>query len=190
MDPLMASQAFPPVPLDPDNADQRALADQLLRASGGYAGGPIPLLLRSPAMGLRLRPLISYFATRSTLPARLKELAILIQARFWDQDYEWWAHERIAHDAGLAPAVTAAIHEGRFPENMAEDEAAVHALCRELLDEHRVRPETLAEARRHLNEEQLVDLAAVSGVYALLALLLNLSGEGAPADAPRPTPGI
>lgn len=181
---------FPPLPPATLDAEQRALADQLLRASGGHVGGPIPMLLRSPAMAARLRPLISYFAAHSTLPPRLKELAILLQASFWEQDYEWWAHEEIARDAGLSPAIMAEIRAGRTPTDMAADEAAVHALCTELLIDHRVRPATLAEARCHLDDRQLVDLAAVSGVYALLALLLNLAGEGAPDAAPKPQPGI
>src|SRR5688572_19216234 len=107
------TRRFPP--LDPEllSGAQRLLAEELLRASNGYNGGPIPLLLRSPEMARRLRPLIIYFARETRLPKRLCELAILIQARAWRQGFEWWAHRDLAIHAGLPAELVADLEAGR-----------------------------------------------------------------------------
>ena len=52
-------------------------------------------------------------------------MAILIQARLWTAQYEWWAHHPLALKAGLAPAIAEALKAGRRPEGMQPDEAAV-----------------------------------------------------------------
>lgn len=183
------ARSFPP--LDPASLDpaQRALAEQLLTSSKGYGGGPIPMLLRSPEMSRRLRALIVYFARETRLPRRLCELAILIQARFWDQDYEWWAHAPLAIDAGLSKMSLDHIRAGDRPPDLRDDEAAVYDLLIELLDRHHPRATVIAAARAHLADREIVDLIGLSGTYATLALLLNLAGEGAPSAAPRPDPG-
>ena len=43
------------------------------------------------------------------MPPRLSELAILILARVWGAEYEWYAHKPIALEAGVAPATVEAI---------------------------------------------------------------------------------
>jgi len=39
------------------------------------------------------------------LSPRLSELAILVTARHWDCQYEWFAHEQHALKGGLPPAI-------------------------------------------------------------------------------------
>src|SRR5262245_52908854 len=91
---------------------QQALAAQLLKASRGHFGGPVNILLRSPEMALKLRGLLSYLNLDNSLPKRITELAILVQAQIWSQEYEWWAHEQLALDAGLTPAILEALKAG------------------------------------------------------------------------------
>jgi 4-carboxymuconolactone decarboxylase len=43
----------------------------------------------------------SYIRYRTSLPLRLNELAILITAREWTSQYEWYAHYPLAMKAGL-----------------------------------------------------------------------------------------
>lgn len=187
----MTADPRPFPPLDPASLDpaQQALADQLLKSSKGYGGGPIPMLLRSPEMSNRLRALIVYFARETRLPRRLCELAILVQAAHWDQDYEWWAHAPLARDAGLSASALDHIRAGHRPPDLRDDEAATYDLLTELVNRRHPRPRTIAAARAHLDDREIVDLIGLSGTYATLAWLLNLAGEGAPADAPRPDPG-
>src|SRR2546426_856008 len=56
--------------------------------TGGRPIGPFVPLLRSPDVLIPARTLVGYLRTRSALPLRLRELAILTTARQWTQQYE------------------------------------------------------------------------------------------------------
>ena len=43
-------------------------------------------------------------------------MAILLEARLWDAQYEWWAHEPLARKAGLPDAIIENIRAGKRPE--------------------------------------------------------------------------
>src|ERR1700686_4456423 len=49
----------------------------------------------------RVRVLGDYVRFETSLPASLRELAILVVARFWSAQYEWYAHRQHAVKAGL-----------------------------------------------------------------------------------------
>ena len=82
----------------------RPLADDILKVSSAALGGPYNALLRSPEMARRCFDFLDYLRFKTSVPLRLNELAILIQARISNAQYEWWAHERIARKAGLSQA--------------------------------------------------------------------------------------
>ena len=53
--------------------------------------------------------------------------------RKWTAQYEFYAHRRLAIEAGLKPAIADAIAAGTRPAGMAEDEAIVYDFVSELL---------------------------------------------------------
>jgi 4-carboxymuconolactone decarboxylase len=77
-------------------AEVRPLADDILKVSSAGLGGPYNALLRSPEMARRCFDLLDYLRFKTSVPKALNELAILIQARVANAQYEWWAHEPIA----------------------------------------------------------------------------------------------
>ena len=100
--------------------------------AGGPRGGvrgPFNALLRSPELADRAQKVGEYIRFNSSLPARLNEFAILITARYWNAQYEWYAHHPLALKAGLNPAVAADLAQGRRPAGMKDDEAAVYDFC-------------------------------------------------------------
>jgi 4-carboxymuconolactone decarboxylase len=165
---------------------QRALARRLGAVSGGTTSGPQSFLLRSPEMAGRLHQLIHYLLDESPLPRRLTELAILIQAKLWEQDYEWWAHHHLGLRHGLDPAALDDIKAGRRPVALKPDEAAAYDYCLELSTTRRVGDATFARARECLGEQALADLTVVSGVYVTISMILNVSEAGAPTNDPLP----
>ena len=68
-------------------------------------------MLPPPDLAPRLTALADYLRWHSSLPPRLSELAILITAREWTAQYEWYAHYPNAIEGGLDPKVAAAIAE-------------------------------------------------------------------------------
>src|SRR5262249_57533857 len=97
----------------------------------------------SPVLGQRMFDLLRYLRWDTSLPLRLNEFAILIVARQWRSQVEWFAHAPLAEKAGLAPAIIAELKANRRPSNMAADEAAVYDFLTELLTGPPVPPPTL-----------------------------------------------
>ena len=174
---------FPQVVYEGLNPAQKRVADEILRVSSGGLGGPYNALLRSPDMADRVMRLADYLRFKTSMPLRLNEMAILIQARLWTSQYEWWAHYPLALKAGLSEAVAAHLKEGRRPPAMQPDEAVVFDFCVELSRNRAVSEATFARAKALLGEQQIIDLVALNGFYALVSMVLNV------AEAPIPKGG-
>lgn len=141
--------------------------------SSGQFPGPYNFLLRSPELAMRWRHLADYLRFETSLPLRLNELAILIQARFWTAQFEWWAHYPLALRAGLRQTVADDLKVGKRPVGMQPDEEAVYGFCVEMMRDHRVTDATFAKLQAQFTEQQIVDLVAVTGFYATVSMILN-----------------
>jgi 4-carboxymuconolactone decarboxylase len=177
---------LPQLTLDELNAQQRALADEILKVSSVGLGGPYNLLLRSPELGKRMFALLDYLRFNTSVPRRLNELAILIQARLWTSQVEWLAHYPLALKEGVSEATLADLKAGRRPASMKPDEAAVYDLCTELSTTHNVSDPTYRRAAQVLNEQQLVDLLTLTGTYTTLAMMMNAVEQGVPPGTTPP----
>ncbi len=171
--PKNTAARLPQITRDELNSQQRALADEILKVSSVGLGGPYNALLRSPELGKRMFALLDYLRFNTSVPRRLNEFAILIQARLWTSQVEWLAHYPIALREGVSEPTLADLKAGRRPASMKADEAAVYDLCMEISTTHKVADATYARAALVLNEQQLVDLLTLSGTYATLATVMN-----------------
>jgi 4-carboxymuconolactone decarboxylase len=171
--PKNTAARLPQITRDELNPQQRALADEIVKVSSVGLGGPYNALLRSPELGTRMFALLDYLRFNTSVPRRLNEFAILIQARLWTSQVEWLAHYPIALREGVAESTLVDLKAGRRPASMKADEAAVYDLCMEVSTTHKVADATYARAARVLNEQQLVDLLTLSGTYATLAMVMN-----------------
>jgi 4-carboxymuconolactone decarboxylase len=177
---------FPPLTPEEVTPAQREVADAIASGPRGGLRGPFQAWLRSPELAGRLQKVGEYLRFHSTVPRRLNELAILITARAWDAQFEWYAHHRLALEAGLDPAVAADIAEGRRPATMQPDEAVVYDFCSELRATRRVSDATLAAALALLGEQGVIDLIAVSGYYDIVSMTLNVAEVALPDSLPPP----
>jgi len=195
---------FKLIPLDQLTPEQRQLSDAIrsgpraaLKSSGaskpGPLGGPFNVWLRSPGIGDRVQKLGEEIRFRSSLPAKLNELAILITARHWTSQYEWFAHHKLALEGGLAPAIAEDIAQGRRPEKMDADETIIYTFSRELHETQGVSDATYQAALDRFGERGVVDLISVNGFYTLVSMCLNVDRtplpEGTPPPLPPPTQG-
>ena len=183
---------LPQLTVDQLNTQQKPLADEILKVSSVGLGGPYNALLRSPELGKRMFALLDYLRFNTSVPRRLNEFAILIQARLWTSQVEWLAHYPLALKEGVAEATLADVKAGRRPASMKADEAAVYDLVMEISTTHKVGDATYRRAAQVLNEQQLVDLLTLSGTYITLAMTMNAFEQGVPpGTAPplQPLPG-
>lgn len=119
---------------------------------------------------------------------KLVHFVIMIVARHWTNDI-WTAHEEDSIKEGLGRDTVLALEEGRHPEHMTEDEAAVYDFCTELLQNQRVSDATHARAVAELGEEGVVQVAVTAGLYTYLSMAVNMAyPESAPSGRLPPFP--
>jgi 4-carboxymuconolactone decarboxylase len=124
-----------------------------------------------------------YLRFKSALPPRLSELAILITARQWTQQFEWSLHSPIAIKAGVSSEIVKAISEGRRPSGMSADEAIVYDFCMELHHNKNVSDEVYAKALARFGEQGIIDLTSINGYYAFLSMIMNVARTPPPQGA-------
>jgi len=174
---------FPEFRMNQLNDEQRPLGEKILKVSStGSLSGPNNLMLRSPVMGDRLFMLIDYLRFHTSLPHRLNEFAILIQARLWTSQVEWRAHYPIALKEGLEQSVVDDLSQGKRPAGMPPDEALVYDFCMELSTRHELTDPTFKRARAIFTDQQIVDLTTVTGTYELLAMMLKTAADDGVPD--------
>src|SRR5581483_9680532 len=177
---------FPQLTMDQLNDAQRPLGEAIMKISSVGIGGPYNPLMRSPVLGQRLFDLFHYLRWETSVPTRLNELAIIIIARQWRSQVEWFAHAPLAAKAGLKANIIAELKEGKRPTGMGEDEAVVYDFVTELTATHRVSDEIFARAKKVFNDQQIVDLTAVAGNYIMVAMVLAMAEETVPPSKGEP----
>jgi 4-carboxymuconolactone decarboxylase len=144
------------------------------RKQGDLPTGPFAMLLHSPEVAGRIAHTGAYIRFETTIAAPLRELAILTTARFWDCQYEWTAHQRIAEtEAGTRPEAIAAIRDRQAPAGLTDEESVVFNYVSELLNNHRVSDATFKAAHDKFGNQSIVDLTATAGYYSMIASTLN-----------------
>ncbi len=183
------SQRFKPLSQHEMTLDQQRVAQAVATGPRGGLRGPFHALLRSPELADRVRHLGDYVRFESTVPALLRELAILVVARFWSAHYEWNAHRRHALAAGLDPSIADAIEVGRRPAKLSADEALVYNLIAELLNDRDISDATFAAAMARFGERMTIDLIGIAGYYGFISLVLN-AGRTPVAEGGKLLPAI
>jgi 4-carboxymuconolactone decarboxylase len=140
--------------------------------------------LYSPGLADRVQSLGAHLRFDCLLPADLKELAIIVTARHWTAQFEWYAHSRFALEAGLGQEIVAAIAEDRRPKDLSPTREAVYDFCVELHRQGRVSDLTFQRALDHLDRRSLMDVIVLCGFYTLIAMVLNVAQVSVPEGAP------
>ena len=89
---MVAQDRMPPIPPEKMTDAQKKAAAEFAASRKAEVFGPFVPLLRSPEVMLAAMAMGDYLRYRSTLPRHLNELAILVTARHWTQQYEWNLH--------------------------------------------------------------------------------------------------
>ncbi len=143
-------------------------------APDGSLAGPFNAMLHAPWVGMELQELGAALRSRGRLPARARELAVLAVAAHHRSAFEWWAHARIAADAGVPDELVAAVQAGTaaLPEDPVERAALV--ATRDLLRTGDLDDDAWDAAHAALGDGGLVELTTLVGYYELLARQLRV----------------
>ena len=188
---MMPPRLPTPSPEDMSPA-QRKVVDAILAGPRGSLSGPFRAWLHSPELADRLQHVGEYVRFDNVLPRRLSEFAILITARHWTAQLEWYLHHPMALEAGLDSAIAAALAEDREPAPLQPDERAIYDFATQLHRTGQVSDAAYEAVRALFGEQGVVDLIGLCGYYTIVAMTLNVAqvelppGEALPLQPRKP----
>ncbi|WP_158742645.1 carboxymuconolactone decarboxylase family protein [Acidisphaera sp. L21] len=159
---------------------QRRVADAAVAGKRGRLPAPLRAWLHSPEMGDRAQSLGEFLRYDTSLGPVLSELAILVTARFWTSQYEWYAHKKAALAAGMDPAIITAIATRQIPELTDPKAQIVYDYATVLHQTKQVPPDIHTRAIAALGEIGTVELVGLLGYYTLVSMTLNAFEIGLP----------
>lgn len=180
-----------PPPYDQMTPAQQAVHDAIVSGPRGSVRGPFLAWIANPKMADRAQKLGEYFRFDTSITRDLAEIAIIVTGAHYRAEFEWWAHSRMASEAGVSDDVINAIRAGSEPAFDDPRAAAVHRVAYALNHRHRLTDAEYADAHAVLGDEGLVDVIGLCGYYALVSLTLNAFDVETPDGSTAfPTPRL
>lgn len=180
------AQRFPKLTSEEMTPAQREVAAEITAGPRGEVRGPFIAWIHHPELARRLQALGEQLRWKSTLPPQLIELAVLICARRWACQHEWFMHEKLAREAKLDPGIIDSLSRNERPKNLSADQASVHDFCKDLHASGRAGDAAFEAVRARFGLEGALELVALSGYYSLMAMVLNTAGMPLPGGAQPP----
>jgi 4-carboxymuconolactone decarboxylase len=189
---LIDKVRFPALAESEMTSEQKRIADSI-KVGRKSLSGPFHAMLRSPDLAGPLERIGAYLRFSAPMSQKLKELAIIVVARYWSAQFEWVVHRKLAEDAGLAASKADTVMAGRRPIDFDPDEDLVFRFVVQLLLAGFVNDATFDEAKARFGEPQVADLIGLVGYYCTVSFFLNVDRQpipegttGLPALATRP----
>lgn len=167
---------LPPLPAEQwDDAVQQALAVMLPeeRRNPDDASNILTTFVRHPALTKAFLKFNVHLLFNSTLPPRLRELAILRVAHRTDSKYEWVQHVKIGMREGLSEEDVAGVQRGEAAD---EFDRTILAGVDELMDTFELSDATWSALSERFDERQRMDFVFTIGCYITVAMALKTFG--------------
>ena len=154
----------------------------------GQIGGPFDAWGLNPSIGRRLWQAGGAIRFKPTIDRRYIELAILMTGQQWQAQFEWFAHEPMAREAGLPENVIQSLKVGAEPTFDDEGDRICWQFCRVLLDRKKVDDDLYQETVAKFGEPGMADLINTCGFYTIVSMTLNTFEVELPEGAEAPFP--
>jgi len=166
---------------------QQEVSDAIAGGPRGGVRGPFLALIHHPDLAERVQQLGEHLRFGTTLSPALTEMAILITARRWNAQYEWFAHERIARNTtDLPDHIIRAIQVGQIPDNMTPEQQAVFDFVMSAQKYGAPSDAAYDEAFKLFGRPGILDLLCTTGYYTMIAMVLNTAKIPLPDGAAVP----
>jgi 4-carboxymuconolactone decarboxylase len=165
--------------------EQRRVYESIVSGPRGELRGPLRAALHRPELADKWSQFGELLRYRTSLPARLSELAILVTARACRCDLEWHIHEEMAVKAGLERPIIEDILAGRRPAAADAEAQAIYDYADELNRSKTVSEDVYQRVLARWEAVGVVELTALVGYYTMVAMTLNAHGIPLP-DGARP----
>ncbi len=168
--------------------EQRRVHDAMMSGPRRSAPvGPLAAAMHRPALAEKWSELGLVLRFNSSFEPRLREFVILLTGRYWDCQFEWYSHEGEARKAGLSEQSIETLRRGGDMFDAA-DEQAIYDYAIELLRTHHASDAKYQPILTLYGAAGIVELTALIGYYAMVALTLNAHEIGVPDGATPPLP--
>ncbi len=168
------------------SVEQRQVYENIISGPRGRLVGPLRAAIHNPELAERWQKLGEILRFGTSLPPKLNELAIIVTARRWNSQIEWYIHADAARKAGLSQAVIDALKEADEPPFDDEAEVIVYEFARQLQQHGTVESIVYGRAVELWGAAGVVELTAVVGYYTMVSMTLNVHEIPMPDDQPPP----
>ncbi len=143
--------------------------------------GPSAVTMHSPKAAEPIFAL-NQVLRKTVAGSKYFELAALVAAREFDQQYEWSAHEPAGLKAGLDQSVIDVVKFGRDLTGVPEKDATVIRLGRALFRDHKVSSELWAKMEQHFGRQGAVEVTMIMADYAMAGFVLTAVDQQLPPE--------
>jgi 4-carboxymuconolactone decarboxylase len=172
---------LPPMQRESLDAEGQRIWDTIAGGRGMPRTGPAPVSMYSPGAAAPIQALNQYLRKTVAGP-RYFELAALLAAREFDQQYEWSGHEPAAIRAGLEQSVIDVVKFNKDVAGLPEKDATVIRLGRALFRDHKVSSELWAKTVEFFGRQGAVEIVATMGDYVMAGFMLTAVDQQLPPD--------
>lgn len=167
--------------LDPDG---QRIYDLLAGGPGKTAipTGPVAISLYSPKVAEAIQMLNQYLRFHGLLKPRDYEVAVMVAAREFDQQYEWSGHEMGARAAKVPEAVIDTIKYNKAVAGLSDRDTLLITFARTLFHQHKLDSDLYAQAVATFGQQGTLELATIIGDYAMAAIMLNATDQHVPPN--------
>jgi 4-carboxymuconolactone decarboxylase len=184
--PDAAPDRMPPIPAEKWTDAQKKAAEEITSGPRKELVGPFIPLLRSPEFMSRLQRVGEYLRFNTKLGSNISEFIILLIARQWTQQFEWYSHESLALKAGIKAETIKAIADMHRPSELTPDEEMIYDFVTELRLRQSVSDPVYAKIVGRFGEQGVIDITGLCGYYTLLGMMMNTTRTPLPAGKTPP----
>ena len=173
---------LPPVQRADLDEDGKRIWDALAGAAKTIPRtGPSAVTMHSPRAAQPIYAL-NQVLRKTVAGSRYFELAALVAAREFDQQYEWSAHEPAGLKAGLEQSVIDVVKYNRELAGVPDKDATVIRLGRALFRDHKVSSELWAKMEQHFGRQGAVEVTTIMADYAMAGFILTAVDQQLPPE--------
>jgi len=177
--------SLPIIPPSNLNAEQKPLYDDMRRGiAANFQGfikvrddgallGPWNPWIHEPKFGKLVWELTKAMVSKPSLPAAVREVAILVTGAHFRSGYELYAHVIVAEHRGLSNEKLSTIVAGQRPTDLSRQEAVAYDLASALVSGGVLPELTYRAAIEQFCKHGAAELSYLVGLYCLVSVTLN-----------------
>lgn len=176
---------LPLIPVSELTSEQKPLYDDMRQGiAANFQGfinlrddgtllGPWNPWLHEPKFGKAVWDLVKTMVSQPSLPAAVREVAILVTGAHFRSGYELYAHVIVAEHRGLSDEKLATIVAGQRPIDLTRQEAVAYDVASALVNGGVLPELTYRAAVEQFGQHGAAELSYLIGLYCMVSVTLN-----------------